>query len=68
MAYEYTNAKGQKYYLHTTTVQLRGGNRTQVIYYFAREVGDKALDEIPEGFEVKENSRTGLPILKKISK
>jgi hypothetical protein len=67
MAYKYTNKKGTDYYLHTTKVQLRGGNRTQVIYYFSRKVGDNALDEVPEGFEVVENERTGLPVLRRTS-
>lgn len=67
MAYEYTNKKGTKYFLHTTTVQLRGGNRTQIIYYFSREVGKNALDDVPDGFMVVENERTGLPVLKRKS-
>lgn len=67
MAFEYTNKKGTKYYLHTTKVQLRGGNRTQVIYYFSRQVGENALDAVPDGFEVVENPRTGLPVLRRKS-
>lgn len=67
MAYTYTNKKGTKYYLHKTTVQLRGGNRQQVIYYFSRQAGEKAIDDLPEGFEVVENQRTGLPVLRKKS-
>lgn len=65
MAYEYTNAKGTKYYLHQTLVTLRGGGRQQTIYYFSREPGSKAIDEVPEGFKVVENPRTGLPVLKR---
>lgn len=65
MAYSHTNSKGQTYYLHSKDVTLRGG-RQQTIYYFAKEVKDEgALDEIPEGRVVVENSRTGLPMLKK---
>jgi hypothetical protein len=64
MAYKHTNSKGQDYFLHSKEVKLRSG-RLQVIYYFAREVGPDALDNIPEGFTVVENQRTGLPILKK---
>jgi hypothetical protein len=45
-------------------VTLRGG-RKQQIYYFAREVKDAALDDLPGGYEVVENKRTGLPMLKK---
>ena len=63
MAYAHTNSKGQTYYLHSKDVTLRGG-RQQTIYYFAKEVKDGALDALPEGKEVVENKRTGLPLLK----
>lgn len=65
MAYQYTNAKGQTYYLHAKDVKLRGSGKTQTIYFFAREVKDGAMNDLPAGFEVKENPRTGLPILKR---
>ena len=64
MAYEHTNSKGQKYYLHQRDVILKGG-REQRIYFFAREVKDGAIDDLPSGMVVVENTRTGLPILKK---
>jgi len=65
MAYSKTNSKGQTYYLHSKEVTLRGG-RKQTIYYFAKEVDQaNALDEIPSGYQVIENERTGLPMLKK---
>lgn len=68
MAYEVTSKKsGQTYILHSKDVTLRGG-RQQTIYYFAREEKDGALDELPDGYEVMENSRTGLPMLRKIRK
>jgi hypothetical protein len=68
MAYSYKNSKDQTYYLHSKEVTLRGG-RLQRIYWFAKEVKeDLALDEIPEGYEVMESQRTGLPILKKKDK
>jgi len=57
---------GQEYFLHTKDVILRGG-RKQTIYYFAREAKDNACD-LPEGYEVMENSRTGLPMLRKSKK
>ncbi|KKQ66774.1 MAG: hypothetical protein US86_C0003G0017 [Candidatus Daviesbacteria bacterium GW2011_GWA2_38_24] len=65
MAYEYTNAKGTKYYLHRREVTLRGSGKVQRIYFFAKEPKDGAIDEIPEGYTVVENPRTGLPILKR---
>ena len=64
MAYSKTNSKGLTYYLHKKEVTLRGG-RPQTIYYFAKEAKENAIDEIPAGYEVMENKRTGLPMLKK---
>jgi len=64
MAYEFTNSKGVKYYLHFKDVNLKGG-RIQRIYFFARDVRDGSLDDVPAGFRVIETERTGMPILKK---
>lgn len=64
MAYEFTNKKGVKYFLHFKDVNLKGG-REQRIYFFARDVRPGSLDEIPAGFEVMETERTGMPILRK---
>ncbi len=65
MAYSTKSKKtGETYYLHSKDVTLRGG-RKQTIYFFARDVRDGALDDIPSGYTTMENSRTGLPMLKK---
>lgn len=64
MAYKHTNSKGVDYYLHSKEVKLRSG-RLQRIYYFAKVAGADAVDEMPGGFMVVENPRTGLPTLKK---
>ena len=64
MAYSHTNKKGTTYYLHSKKVMLKGG-REQTIYYFAKEVKAEACNDLPEGYIVVENPRTGLPILKK---
>ena len=64
MAFSHVNSKGQTYYLHQREVTLKGG-RLQTIYFFAREVKDGAIDELPAGMTIVENERTGLPILKK---
>jgi len=64
MAFEFTNKKGVKYYLHFKDVNLKGG-RVQRIYFFARDVRDGSLDAVPEKFKVIETERTGMPILKK---
>jgi len=59
-----SNKSGETYYLHSREVTLRGG-RKQTIFFFAREVKDGALDELPAGYEVMENKRTGLPMLRR---
>jgi hypothetical protein len=64
MAFSHVNSKGQTYYLHRREVTLKGG-RQQTIYFFAREEKDGVIDELPSGYIVIENPRTGLPILKK---
>ena len=65
MAYNVKSKKsGETYYLHNREVTLRGG-RKQTIYFFARTEKEGALDELPSGYEVMENSRTGLPMLRK---
>jgi len=64
MAYEFTNSKGVKYYLHFKDVNLKGG-RVQRIYFFARDVRPGSLDAVPDGYEVMETERTGMPILRK---
>lgn len=55
---------GKTYYLHTKMVVL-AGKRKQQIYYFAGKAGKETLDELPKGYEVMENKRTGLPMLRK---
>jgi hypothetical protein len=64
MAYSYTNAKGQTYYLHTKEVTLKNG-KIQRIFYFARDIRAGALDAVPAGYEVMETKRTNMPVLKK---
>lgn len=63
MAYAHTNSKGKTYFLHSRETTLRNG-RQQTLYFFAKEVKDGALDEVPEGYEVSE-SKNGLPVLKR---
>ncbi len=64
MAYEFKNSRGVSYYLHCREVSLKGG-RKQTIYYFARDVREGALDQVPEAYQVVETPKTGMPILKK---
>lgn len=67
MAYAHKNSRGQTYFLHSRHVKLRGG-RDQVIFFFAREEKQGVLDEVPAGYMVIENKKTGLPMLKKEDK
>ncbi len=65
MAYSVESKKsGKTYYLHSKEVTLRGG-RKQTIYFFATDVRDGSLDAVPAGYQVMENARTGLPMLRK---
>jgi hypothetical protein len=66
-AFSYTNSKGQTYYLHTRDVTLKNG-RVQKIFFFARDIRDGALEEVPEKYMVFETKRTGMPVLKKKDK
>ena len=65
MAYSSVSKKsGRTFYLHEREVILRGG-RKQKIFFFAGEIKPDAIDNLPPGYIVGENSKTGLPILKK---
>ena len=63
MAYSHTNAKGVTYYLHGKDRVLKSG-KTSTLYFFAKEVKDGALNEVPKGYKVSE-TKNGLPVLKK---
>ena len=65
MAFSVKSKKsGKTYFLHTKEVKL-AGDRKQRIYYFAGEEKSNSLDALPDGYEVMENKRTGLPMLRK---
>lgn len=65
MAFSVVSKKSKKtYYLHSKEVTLKG-DRKQKIYYFAGQAEDNALNALPAGYEVTENARTGLPMLRK---
>lgn len=63
MAFEYTNSKGKTYYLHGRMTTLKGGGE-RMIYFFAGEVKEGALDTVPDAYMVSE-TKSGLPVLKK---
>ena len=67
-AYKHVNSKGVTYYLHSKKVMLRG-NKEQTIYFFAKdERPADAVENIPEGYTVKENDRNGFCTVAKIKK
>jgi len=57
----YENKKKKKYYLHEYT-----GTGEKRIFYFSKDSKD-AID-LPPGYEIIENLKTGLPTLKKRGK
>lgn len=63
MAFKFKNSKGNEYFLHSKTTQLKSG-KEQTIYFFAKTVRDGSLDAVPAGYVVSE-SKNGLPVLKK---
>ena len=64
--YIYKSQKtGAVYYLHGRKAEMRGG-REQQIYYFAKVANTEfTLSELPEGFNVGESTRTGMPFLRR---
>lgn len=57
------NSRGQTYFLHKQQA-ISNNNRHQALYFFAREIKEYPLAEIPSGYEIYEG-RNGLPFLKK---
>ena len=65
MAFSVVSKKSAKtYHLHSRQQKLKGGQEV-TLYYFSGTVGAGALDTLPDGMEVIENERTGLPMLRK---
>jgi hypothetical protein len=56
---------GKTYFLHSRLQLLKGG-REVTLYYFGGDAREGAIDALPVGYEVTENERTGLPMLRKI--
>jgi len=60
MAVEYTNRKGDVYYLHA------GKTRTgKPRYFFSRKPSDAPVDAVPAGHEIYESPEMGLVVLRK---
>jgi hypothetical protein len=58
-----SNKTGATYYLHSQETESRGGKRR--LFFFSKEIKDGALDAMPDGYVVTENTKTGLPLLKR---
>lgn len=58
MAYSHKNSRGQTYWLHTR--EGRGGAR---LFFFSKDPTEST--DMPAGFTVIENLKTGLPLIKK---
>lgn len=52
------NSKGQTYYLHSRT-GIHGG----ILFFFSKDKEGEV--EIPKGFEIIENQKTHLPLVKR---
>ncbi|MCP4138934.1 MAG: hypothetical protein GY755_01350 [Chloroflexi bacterium] len=64
MAFSKTNSKGTTYYLHANERVTKAGKKYN-LYFFSKDIReDKAVDAMPEGYELIE-MKTGLPALKK---
>lgn len=58
MAFSQTNSRGQTYWLHSR--EGRGGAK---LFFFSKNQEDSV--DLPEKYEVFENERTGLPMVRK---
>ena len=59
-----SNKSGKTYFLHQRNQELKGGQKV-TLYYFGGEAKEGSIDALPNGYEVSENTKTGLPLLKK---
>ncbi len=64
--YSYVNKRGQKFYLNTKEITLRGSGHNQRIFWFSKEETEYST-VLPQGYEVVESRRNNLPLLKRIS-
>lgn len=66
MSYQYTNSRSTTYYLHRSAVILRGHKVSQTIYFFTKNANGKGEPcDLPTNCEVMENTRSGMPLLRK---
>ncbi len=63
MPYSYKNAKGQTYYLNQRGPAGKTGKGK--LFFFSKNQSNETVDNLPEGYTIIENAKTGLPILKR---
>ena len=64
MSFTHNNSKGTTYHLNKKNDTLKSTGRVQTIYYFSKDSRSTACAK-PDGYNVKENARTGSPFLTK---
>lgn len=60
MAYEHNG-----YTLHTMIVKLKGGRKQQIYFFSKKKPKSGTKCDLPDGYKVGVNKKTGLPYLKK---
>ena len=63
--FTYRSSRGIDWTLHSKIVTLRNKHE-QRIFWFAKQENSDFSTAMPDGYEVMETSRTGMPVLKKI--
>lgn len=64
MAFSVVSDKsGKTYYLHSKVVTLKNTGKQQTIYFFKTDPSEGI--DMPEGWQVVQNQRSGLPFLKR---
>jgi hypothetical protein len=64
MAFSVVSDKsGKTYHLHSKTVSLKNTGRQQTIFFFS--TNPEGSIDMPEGYQVVQNQRSGLPFLKR---
>jgi hypothetical protein len=62
MAFSYKNSKGKTYFLHERSGTGKGG-KGRIYFFSGKEEG--GIDNLPDNYQITENTKTGLPVLKK---
>jgi hypothetical protein len=63
-AYTYSSG-GQTWYLHARSPAAPGRRKLRVFYFARQPRPDESVAELPAGFEVTTNPRTGMPLLRR---